>query len=164
MKRLRISLLSITAVAVLVGPGMLKDATAGVRVRATLHTPYVSVRVGNSPYRHHRSRVRKPLPIRRVQQHVIITRQDRKIAKRLARYTGVPNRELLFLKSRGFNWMSIGRWLDLPQTTVRAAMSKRGWKRFLRHEQRMACCTDKRCRGGHEVVYVDDDEYDYYDD
>jgi hypothetical protein len=166
MKRLRISLLSITALAVLVMPGMpglLKNATAGVRVRATLHTPNVSIRVGNMPSRHYRSYVRKPLPIRRVHHQVIITRQDRKIAKRLAWYTGVPARELLFLKKRGFTWRSIGRWLDLPRTTMRAAMTQRSWKRFLRHEQRMACCNTTRC-GGHQVVYADDDDFGYYDD
>jgi hypothetical protein len=169
MKRLRISLLSIAALAVLVVPGMMRDANAGVRVKATVHTPNVTVRIGNTPSSHYRSFVRKPLPTRRVYRHVIITQQDRKIARRLARYTGVPARELIFLKSRGFTWVTIGRWLELPRGTVRAAMNQRSWNQFLRHERQLACCGDTICRGHHIVrvhgdTYVDEYDDDYYDD
>lgn len=169
MKRLRTSLLIITALAVLAGPSMVENATAGVRVKATLRTPNVSVRVGYGPSSHYRSFVRKPLPIRRVSYEVIITAQDRKIARRLARYTGVPARELIFLKKRGFTWFSIGLWLELPRQTIRAAFSQRSWNQFLRHDRRMHCCGDTICRN-HQIVWVDSDTYvdeyddDYYDD
>ena len=168
MKRLKISLLSIAALAVLVGPGMIKNATAGVRVKATVRTPNVSVRIGNTPSRHYRSFVRKPLPVRHVRHHVIITQQDRKIARRLARYTGVQARELIFLRARGFTWVTIGRWLELRPRAIRAAMRQDSWNRFLRHDCQMACCDDGR-RRPHQVVYVDEyvgdnDAYEDYDD
>lgn len=127
----RMTLLSIAALALLVGPGMVQTAGADVRVNATLRTPNVTIRVGNTPYGHYRNRVYKPLPARRVVRQVAITVHDRRIAFRLSWYTGVPSGEMLMMKSRGYTWYQIGTWLRLPRAAVHAAMDLRTWNRFI---------------------------------
>jgi hypothetical protein len=140
----RMTLLSITALAVLVAPGLVRNASADVRVSATVRTPIVTVRVGNTPFSHHRSFARKPLPVIYVQRHVIITRDDRRIAARLAQYTGVPAQDMLYLKSRGYTWYQIGRWIDVSDCALQAAMNNGTWNRFIhsRHFDRCNVCND----------------------
>lgn len=139
MKKMRMSVLSLIALALLVGPGIVQAAEAGIRFNATLHTPNVRVRVGNTPLGHYRVYKRGYLPIRRLQPYRI-GKRDLKIAHRLARYTGVPARELIQLKRQGYSWIEIGRWLSLPRRVVRAAMHQRSWNLFLREEQRLVRC------------------------
>ena len=130
MRRMRRNLMSIMAMALLIGPGLVQDADAQIRFKAALHTPNVHIRVGNGyygPYR--RGRIRH-LPIRRRRVYRINER-DRNIARRLAWYSGVQMRELIRLRSYGYNWFEIGRWIDLPRPVVNAAMNQRSWKRFL---------------------------------
>ncbi len=110
------------------------QAQATVRVRATVRTPYGAVHVDNRPSQRY-WRVRAPrVPVQRYHE-VRLTRHDRKIAKRLAWYTGVPKREILTMKRQGYYWSEIGRWLDVPRQVVRAAKHKRSWRRFL-HDER----------------------------
>ena len=146
----RMMFLGFTVSALILGLGMVERARAGVRISATVRTPTVTVRVGHTP----RGHVRKPLPMRGVYRHVAITLDDRRIASRLEWYTAVPASEMLFMKSRGYTWFEIGRWLGVTGGTVRAAMHRHSWRRFLR-AQRLDCC-DYNCgrHGRHRVVRV----------
>lgn len=155
MKRMRMSLLSLAALALLAGPGIVQDAKAGIRINATLHTPTVRVCIGNAPSCRYRSCRGGYLPVR-VHQYYRVDMRDRKIAHRLARYTGVPSRKLIQLKRRGYHWFEIGRWLHVPRPVVRAAMDHRSWKRFLREERRYARRGAYR-RGRRQVVYFYND-------
>jgi hypothetical protein len=123
MKTLRMTLLSLTALAFFLIPA---DSFAGptkFRVRAKVRTPHVHV---DYSYRDHNQ----------------MTRQDRQIAKRLAKYTGVSKRHLLKLRARGFRWSEIGRLYEMPRGLVRAAQSTRSWREFNR--PRHKCLTHYR--------------------
>ncbi len=125
-----LSLLTLSVLALLlVGAN---EAAAKVRVKATVRTPYGSVRIDNS----HGPRIVTP----RRQVEVRITRQDKKIAKRLARYTGVSKREILRLKRQGYRWGEIARWLDVSRQVVHAAKHQQSWQRFLKAERRHQRC------------------------
>lgn len=155
MRKMRVSLLSLIVVALILGSGIVQDAKAEVRFDVTMRTPNVRFRIGNTPPGHHRNiRVRRlPIHGRRFYR---VSKKDQRIAYRLARYTGVPRRELLRLRRYGYQWFEIGRWLHLPRPVVRAAMHKGTWKRFLREERMLA-------RRGYDpyeerdvVYYIDD--------
>jgi hypothetical protein len=64
-----------------------------------------------------------------------VSKRDKKIARRLGRYTGVPKRELLRLKRMGYSWREIGNWLGISKQAVRAAKSKGRWARFLERQR-----------------------------
>ncbi len=137
MRKTRMILLSLIALALLVGSGFMRNAEAGIRVDATLYTPTVHVSIGNMSSGRHQGYTIGHLPIRRP-RHYKVGRRDRAIAHRLARYTGVPARRLTRLRAYGYNWSEIGRWLCLPRQVVRAAMYQRSWNRFLREGRRFA--------------------------
>ena len=148
MKRLRTSLLAVAALALLVTMALVRDAEAEVRFSAALRTPTVSVRIGNAhrgPYGHVRI---GRLPVR-PRRHYRIVKHDRRVARRLARYTGVHFRELIRLRAYGYTWFEIGRWLRLPRRVVRAAFNKHSWKRFTRGGGRLA----RRPGYGEIIVY-----------
>lgn len=155
MKRMRVSFLSLLVVALVVGSGIVQDAEAEVRFDVTMRTPNVRVRVGNThpvPYRTVRVR-RLPIHGRRLFR---ISKQDQRIASRLAMYTGVPERELLRLRRYGYQWLEIGRWLHLPRPVIRAAMNKGTWKRFIREERLLAGRGYAPYDGRVVVYYIDD--------
>lgn len=108
------------------------NASAQVRVRARINTPYGSVRVSNT----HTGRYQ--MPRRHLEYRV--SRHDKKMAKRLARYSGVAKRQILRLRRQGYTWHEIGRWLDVSPRVVRAARHQGSWRRFLNHERRYASC------------------------
>lgn len=125
------SLLGLATVALLLF-ATAESAEAAVRVNATVRTPYGTVHVDNGYHRGVRVKQRRPLPfVRRVE--VRITKQDRRMAKRLTGYLGVPKRELLQLKRQGYRWVEIGRGYGLSRSTIRAARSGGTWRRFLRN-------------------------------
>ncbi len=137
MRRMRMSLISLIALAMIAGPMIALDAEAGVRFDATLRTDNMKVRVGNIRSDYYRIQRRRPRLVRRHHSYAI-GRQDRKVAYRIGIYAGIPARELVQLRRYGYSWLEIGRWLELPRHAVRAAMHKKSWKRFLRNEQRIA--------------------------
>ena len=137
MNKTRMSYLSLIALALLVGPGIIRNAEAQVRFNATVHTPSFHVRIGDASSGRYRSYTTGHLPARRLVRYMLVKR-DRAIARRLARYTGVPARELIKLRIYGYRWFEIGNWLRLPRHAVRAAMNQRSWVRFLRMERRLA--------------------------
>ena len=134
----RLTYLSLITVVLLISLSGVQTAEAGIRVSATIRTPHIGIHVNSGPVIHYPVADRRmQLPVRR---HMTfpVTRNDRKVAQRLARYTGVSKRELISLRSQGYRWSEIGRWLDLSRGTVRAAMDSRSWKRFLKQERRHA--------------------------
>ena len=161
MKKKRMSLMA-AGLALAFVTGFMTDARAGIRVAATVRTPEVSVHFDNGPSCNYYSRcgreVRR-LPDRRYMRYEI-TRRDRMIARHMAWYTGVPLRDLVRLRRRGYNWFEIGRWIYVPRRVVRAAMNRRSWDRFLREERRHARRHGKRHgRRKHRVAYYDGYEY-----
>ena len=155
MNRMRVSLIGLMAIILLVGSGIVQDAEAGIRFDVTMRTPNVRVRVGNTHPIHYRTvRVRR-LPVRG-RRLFRISKQDRRVARRLARYTGVSERELLRLRRYGYRWFEIGRWLHLPRPVIRAAMHKGTWKRFLREERLMAGRDYDPYDGRVAVYYIED--------
>lgn len=155
MNRMRVSLIGLMVVILLIGSGIVQDAEAEVRFDVTMSTPNVRIRIGNTPPIHYRTvRVRRlPINGRRFYR---ISKRDRRIARRLAMYTGVPKRELLRLRRYGYQWFEIGRWLHLPRPVVRAAMHKGTWKRFLREERLLARRGYAPYDGRDVVYYIDD--------
>lgn len=105
------------------------DARAEVRVGLTVRTPGLLVSVGDAGLvvagRHRPVRVPRAVPI------VHVDREDRRVARRLADYTGVDERELLRLRRHGWSWREIGRELGLSGRVVRAAATERSWRAFL---------------------------------
>ena len=155
MKKTRMSLLTLAALTMVVGIGIAQDARAEIRISAVVHTPNVSVRVGNNPSGYYHIDPDRRLPARGY-MHYDITRRDRMIARRLTWYTGVRLGELIRLRRRGYRWVEIGRWLHVPRPVVRAAMNQRSWDRFLRQERRHARHYGRR---KHRVTYYDGREY-----
>ena len=142
MKTNKMNLTILAALILLTATAIADEARATVRIDATLSTPGLHVRVGNG---HHPSTV---TPIRGRNghgqghgwAHARVNEQDRRMAKRLARYIGVPARELLRMKRSGYRWSGIGRELGLPRAMVRAARSMDSWKRYVRHDRRQDWC------------------------
>jgi len=120
-----------------------RDAEAGIRVDARIHTSGPAIRITTG----HDIQVRPGIHIRRSLPrterrciHVKISKQDRKVAGRLSRYTGVPKHELLRLRRDGYRWNEIGRWLEVSRHAVRASMHARTWQHYLRHGRRTWRC------------------------
>jgi hypothetical protein len=129
MKTTRTTTVALGALTILLGLALAEDAEARIRVHATLRTPHVGVVYSNAPVAY-RPLPLRPLPVR-YYDRVKISKRDRRIAKRLAWYTGVPRRELIHAKRMGYSWLEIGRWLEVPRRVVKAARSSRSWDRFL---------------------------------
>ena len=164
MKRMKMSLLGLIAFFAVIAT--FQNASADVRVRATLTTPSVRVHVGNTSEGFYRGEV---MPRRhdrfddRYHNHSRINGRDRMVATRLARYTGVPSWELIDMRRHGYRWVEIGRWLELPRFAVRAAMSHQSWKRFLRDQRHMAKRKVYKQKRRH-VAYMDRDLYQDFGD
>jgi hypothetical protein len=137
MKRMQMNLAALAAMIPLAVLIIVQDAEAEVRFNAALHTPNMSVHIGNTPAGYYGSYRVGHLPMRRNQNYRIV-KLDRQIARRLARYTGVPVRELTRLRAYGYNWLEIGCWLRLPNRVVRAAFNQQSWNRFLHEGRRLA--------------------------
>ena len=155
MNRMQVSVAGLMVAILLIGSGIVQKAEAEVRFSATLSTPNVRVRVGNTPAVHYRTVRIKRLPIhgRFVYR---LSKQDRDIAHRLALFTGVPAREMLQLRSYGYQWFEIGNWLRLPRSLVRAALHRGTWKRFLKEQQMLARGGRPYYDGRMVVYYIDD--------
>ena len=97
--------------------GQMGNADAGVRIRARLKTPHVTVQYQNGPV-HHRydRRSARPFVYR-------ITSRDRAIARRLAWETGHRRIVLLNLRARGMSWRQIGHRLGISRRTIRFAVN-----------------------------------------
>ena len=137
MNRKMKSVMAIAALALLATLVVARDATAEIRISAALHTPGLSVRIGNVPMGPYGSVRVGHLPARR-NLHRRIVKRDRLIAVRLARYASVPVRELINLRVYGYNWFEIGAYLRLPKVVVRAAFNAKRWDRFTRGGRHIA--------------------------
>ncbi len=138
------------AALLLMSSGTLDPARADLRLRARVETPSLRIRIGSGPHhsyarfaydsqvghRYYRRSVRRPRLRLRYEshgEHYRLDRQDRRVAKRLARWTGYSRREILDLRRDGYRWFEIGRILDIRADTIRAALGPRGHrKRHLR--------------------------------
>ncbi len=137
MNRKMKSLMAIAALALLATLVVARDATAEIRINAVLHTPGLSVRIGNAPAGPYGNVRVGHLPVRR-NMHRRIVKRDRLIAGRLAWYAGVPARELIRLRAYGYTWYEIGAYIRLPKGVVQAAFNAKRWDRFTRDGRHMA--------------------------
>ena len=153
----RMSLLTALTLIMILSLG--NAAAAAVCVRAAIKTPAVRVRVDSGPRYVRPVNQRVVLPVRQcpVQR---LTRLDYAVANRLGRYTGVPGSELLDLRTRGYQWMEIGLWLELPRSAVHAAQDQQTWRSYLNHDRRQTrMATERRHDRGRrhgEIRYLDD--------
>ncbi len=150
MRRKRMMTIALAAMVLAACMMTVTDAAAGVRLTAAVRTPYVSVRIGNAPaFRPVVGRIR-PMPARRRIYRVL--KNDVRIARRLAWYSGLPAGDLITYRRFGYSWFEIGRWFRMPGPVVRAAMSVRTWNRYLhaagRFEENHAGRARGRAEGG----------------
>ncbi|MDD3642708.1 MAG: hypothetical protein PHQ19_04500 [Candidatus Krumholzibacteria bacterium] len=131
MRTKRMDLLVLVAMIFAAGALIATDVAAEVRFDATVRTPVMSIRIGNAYVGYRPVGRIRPLPVRGPIRRAV--RFDIQVAHRLAWYTGMPQGELLKYRRYGYSWHEIGQWLSVPGRVVRAAMSERGWNRFL-HE------------------------------
>ncbi|MCP4571710.1 MAG: hypothetical protein GY838_05105 [bacterium] len=148
MKTRRASIIGLLTI-IIAGSAAFEEARAEILVKATVTTPQVRLHLSNAPAGHNRYVARDRGSYRhRIRRHV--SRIDRAMAKRLARVTGIPRRELLDQRRFGYTWREIGRWYDLPRPMIRAASDHRSWKRWLQRDRmqnrrgRVACRYDRR--------------------
>jgi len=119
----------IIAFGIILGTLVASQARAEIRVNARVRVPGGVIQIDNGVHRHH---VGRPTVIRE------LNRQDRKIARRLARYTGVAKRDILRLRRVGYRWNEIGRWLELSRRTMQAAKHADTWARFMKRQKRLS--------------------------
>jgi hypothetical protein len=151
--------MGLAVLVLILGIGGIADAQAGIRIKATWHTPDVRVQIKGPSSGHHHPYRWGRLPARH-HSYFRVSERDRKIARRLAWYTDVPARELIRLRRHGYRWAEIGRWLELPRPVVRAAMHRQSWQRFLRQQRHLTGCGDGRIlrsRVVHRGCYLGDD-------
>lgn len=112
--------------------GQMRPAEAGIQVRARVQTPQVTVEYRHDahPARIQRQRVTR-LPL------YPVTRQDRAVARRIARATGHGKGDLLQLRMRGLTWVQIGQRLRIPRQVVQDAVHT-GPRAAFRHQVRSA--------------------------
>lgn len=122
--------IGLMALALLIAMAPVGKAAAALKVRATVTTPHIAVRVDTDSGPAVRYNHLRPLPARHGAV-VRLDRQDRRMARRLAQYTGLSRRELLQMRQHGYSWQEIGSWLNLRPQVVRAAASSDSWERFL---------------------------------
>ncbi len=153
MKRMLMTLTALTVTFLVAGADVAKADGSDVRFDASINTPQLSVRIGNTPagYRDH-YRIRE-LPARRVRQ-VRLVQADWRIAARLAWYTGTPESKIIRIRRMGYRWDEIGIWLGMPRPAIRAAMQMKTWKRYLRQEYAYADRRGGRHKG-HRKGYYD---------
>jgi hypothetical protein len=132
------SFIGLSILALLLTVGAVGEAQARIRVRATVHTPLVQVRIDNGFHQSARNH-RRALPLR-YDHDIRITQRDRKIARRLGHLTGRSGRELIQLRQQGYSWNEIGRWLGVPGRVVQAAKNGGTWQRFLAGQRRGPFC------------------------
>ncbi len=118
MKTLKMTFLGLCTLAFFIIP---IDALAGwsnVRLRVVIQIPQIGVNVYSSGWRgtHSSSYGSYRREIHRV------TKWDRRVAGKLSRYTGISRHSLLEYRSRGYTWVEIGRWLDVPRKLLRKAL------------------------------------------
>ena len=133
MKPLKMTLISLPVLALLLTVVTVDEAQARIRVKGTLRTPIGVVQVDNGAY-HHTRGYRQALPVR-YYERIRVSEKDRKIARRLGRFTGVPKRELIQMRKQGYSWKEIGNWLGVPRKVVRAAKKQSSWRRFIDRQQ-----------------------------
>lgn len=135
----------VAATLVLLSAGMIlpRATQAEIRVRAGVHTPNLDleIRTGRDyppaprpvPIRHRSVIVQPPV-------YVVITGEDKAIAKRLSAMTGYRKHLLLDLRRDGLGWYRIGAILEIPPRLVRVAMAPRPPRHAARHHRPPRVC------------------------
>jgi hypothetical protein len=140
-RRLILPALTVLALSILTVPA---SAQARVRIGVKVNTPIGTAVVHSGG---HGSGLQIRVPARH--HRVIITKTDRRIARKLSKRTQYSKRELLQLRRVGYSWNEVGRLLRLPKRLMRSVL----------HSQRIKCGNDSR------LDYNDSwDRYDERDD
>ncbi len=137
MQTKRYGFTGILALVLLLGTLAAERADAGLQVRARVRIPggVIQVQTPGQPVRMIH-RVTTPAPRHR-HVHAQVTRHDRQVAGRLARFTGVEKSELLRLRRLGYGWTEIGLWLELPRRAMVAVQDADTWSRYQRSSRRL---------------------------
>lgn len=124
---------AIAAAIVLTGALLAAPAPAHAgSVKATVRWSGGSVRIGDGGARVRIGRAPQRYQGRYQKAHHI-TRKDMAMARRLSWYAGVPKGDMLEWRRNGHGWVSIGRWLGVPRSVLRASGDADRWRRFLRN-------------------------------
>jgi hypothetical protein len=148
MRKIKANLISMTVLALLVAPGFVSQASAGVRVRATWQTPGMYVQVGNHGRKHKRHNAY-------VSQLTRLTNRDRNMARRLSNFFDAPKGKMLKLRKRGYGWIAIGDAFGIPRQAVRAARTNKSWKRFLYNQRCIIEPRPQRYRGNTQGARIE---------
>ena len=154
MKRERMRRMTLAAVIFAAVAALAAQAGAEIIIAAEVSAPGIRVHAGNVPSCNNYTYLARRMPARGYIHHEI-TLRDRRIARRLAWYTGVPAPRILRLRSFGYTWNEIGRALYVPRNVVRAAKSQKKWNRFLAMERRRA----RRYGYRHRTTRFEEREY-----
>lgn len=128
MNTLRMMLLSLGTLIAFLAPVSAQAGTRDVQIRARVRVPGVSVEIGHR----HRDGYNNSRHLRVDRNYHNQNKEDRKIARRLASYSGIPKYKIMRLRDRGLRWTEIGYRLNLPRQVVRAAYSAKSWRRFMK--------------------------------
>ena len=139
MRLVGLTFLGALALAAIDG-GQMGNADAGVRIRARLNTPRVTMQYQTGPV-HHRydRRSVRPLSYR-------VTPRDRWIARRLAAETGQRRIVLLDMRSRGLSWRQVSLRFGVSGRFLRFEGNS-GYGRPGRHHGRISAGGFVRGRG-----------------
>ena len=118
--RLILPALTVLALSVLTIPA---SAQARVRIGVKINTPIINAVIHSVG---HGSGLQIRVPARH--HLVVMTKTDRRIARKLAKRTDYSKRELLQLRRAGYSWNEVGRLLRLPHRLMRSVLHPHGIK------------------------------------
>ncbi len=128
MKNMRTTILSLSAFILLITATGASAGGVEVKGRISIRTPDVHVTLGKF------GGARKVIRLETCREaggrYHRLSKGDRKRARRLANFTGIPRNHFVELRLRGYSWRQIAHRLDLSVRLVRAARTAESWRDF----------------------------------
>jgi hypothetical protein len=107
-----------------------QPAAADVRIQAQFCSPNLCIAVGHTHGRHFKPGIvrtvqraavcQSPAPYRQA-RYDLVSSYDHRVAKHLARLSGVPRKTLLAERAHGWSWQQIARRHDMERRWLRAS-------------------------------------------
>jgi len=138
MKTLRMTLLSLTALAFFLIP--LEAFANGPVVRVQVIPSVSRIKVSTTLSHRHNHRV-KAQRVKKCRKRNTLTMADRWMAKTLAYETSVPKRWLLSDRARGFSWAKIGHRRGISRNLIRTTLAE---SHRVHYQPRMKKCLTSR--------------------
>lgn len=138
MKTLKMTLLSLTALAFFLIPleALANRPVVRVQVRPSAPRVHVSTRLS-----HRCGNEIRPIRSYKAKKRYSLTIQDRWMAKTLAYETGIPKRWLLDDRKSGYSWVKIGHKWGVSRRMVRSVLAE---SRRIHQRPRMERCLTSR--------------------